>query len=115
MDRTEKLLSDLEDCRRYSLLMLGEGALDDGDDDTARAWAWLAEHRRWPSQGKDGLYRWRPQAAGGEPDRREDAMPRAVLGAMGVSKHEKVAELLRHTAQALAGYLKTVGPWQTGL
>jgi hypothetical protein len=109
------MLSDLEDCRTYPLTMLHERALDDGDGDTARAWAWLAGHRRWPSQGKGGLYRWRPQAAGGGPDRGEDVMPRAVLRAMGVRKHEKVSELLRHTAQALAGYLKTVGPWQTGL
>jgi hypothetical protein len=113
---TQRLLNDLEVCRYYCLLALQDAALDEGDDDTAMAWGWLAQNKRWPSQDEAGLYRWRPHVEGaGKPDKREDVMPGAVLEKMAVRRHAKVVDLFRETVEVLPEWLKTVGPWQTGL
>lgn len=55
----DRLLRELEDCRRFAMNQLADEAEEHGEQQEADGWRWLAEHGRWPERSARGKRRWR--------------------------------------------------------
>lgn len=64
----ERLLEQLDEDRNDVLGMLADAALDEGKEEEAKAWYWLARNRRWPFKDRQVIWFWAHSALEPCPD-----------------------------------------------